>query len=69
MTTLEKEDRPKRTNAKYTWAFTINEDQCVWMRARVVNFKLCNNTYDCADCAFDKAMSEAWKPARDLGGT
>jgi len=40
--------------------FSIEEDFCVWMRARVINFKLCDRTYDCLNCAFDKAMSEAW---------
>jgi hypothetical protein len=67
--TTRKKDQTKIPGVKYARAVTINEDQCVWMRARVVNFKLCNNTYDCADCAFDKAMSEAWKPSRDLGST
>ncbi len=65
--TTRKKDLDKKPEAKYARAFAINDNQCVWMRARVVNFKLCNNTYDCADCAFDKAMSEAWKPLRDLG--
>ena len=65
----QKKNRPKRPEAKYARAFDIDEEQCVWMRAKVVNFKLCNNMYDCAHCAFDKAMSEAWKPSRDLGNT
>jgi glycine cleavage system H lipoate-binding protein len=30
---------------------------CVWMKAGVINFKLCDNAYDCLTCAFDKAMS------------
>ncbi len=33
------------------------ENQCVWMKAGVVNFKLCENGYDCTTCPFDKAMS------------
>ncbi len=36
------------------------ENECVWMKARVVNFKLCDKAYDCDDCAFDKAMRAAW---------
>lgn len=36
------------------------EDICVWMRAKVVNFKLCSHTYDCATCPFDAAMRKAW---------
>ncbi|MGQ9484140.1 MAG: glycine cleavage system protein H [Desulfosoma sp.] len=31
---------------------------CVWMKAGVINFKLCDNAYDCLTCAFDKAMSQ-----------
>ncbi|MGO9019052.1 MAG: hypothetical protein ACLQVJ_11955 [Syntrophobacteraceae bacterium] len=30
------------------------------MRAKVVNFKLCDREYDCAECHFDKAMKTAW---------
>jgi glycine cleavage system H lipoate-binding protein len=37
--------------------FPILENQCVWMKAGVVNFKLCENAYDCTSCPFDKAMS------------
>ncbi len=33
------------------------ESQCVWMKAGVVNFKTCENAFDCTSCAFDKAMS------------
>jgi glycine cleavage system H lipoate-binding protein len=34
------------------------EDKCIWMEARVIDFKLCNNNYNCFTCAFDKAMKE-----------
>ena len=37
--------------------FSMTENQCVWMKAGVVNFKLCENAYDCTTCAFDKAIS------------
>lgn len=33
---------------------------CVWMRAGVVNFKLCDGAYNCLACSFDRAMREAW---------
>ncbi|SFM64401.1 glycine cleavage system protein H [Thermodesulforhabdus norvegica] len=39
--------------------FGIKEEQCVWMKAGVVNFKICHNGYDCTTCAFDRAMREA----------
>lgn len=34
------------------------EDKCIWMEAGVLDFKLCNNNYNCHTCAFDKAMKE-----------
>jgi hypothetical protein len=36
------------------------ESLCVWMRAGVVNFKLCDGAYNCLACSFDRAMREAW---------
>ena len=41
-------------------AFGSGEKECVWMRAGVVNFKLCDREYNCAECHFDKAMKIAW---------
>ena len=34
------------------------EEQCIWMEARVIDFKLCNNYFNCHTCAFDRAMKE-----------
>lgn len=42
--------------------FNILEDECVWARAGVVNFKRCGNGYDCNTCQFDKAMFQATQP-------
>lgn len=36
----------------------MTENQCVWMKAGVVNFKTCENAFDCTSCAFDKAISK-----------
>lgn len=36
---------------------SMTENQCVWMKAGVVNFKICDNAFDCTSCAFDKAIS------------
>ena len=36
--------------------FSMTENQCVWMKAGVVNFKVCENAFDCTSCAFDKAI-------------
>ncbi len=37
--------------------FSTTETQCVWMKTGIVNFKICDNAFDCTTCAFDKAMS------------
>ena len=36
--------------------FSISQDQCVWMKAGAVNFKICENAFDCTSCAFDKEI-------------
>ncbi len=36
------------------------EMPCVWMKAGVINFKLCDSAGNCLECDFDKAMHEAW---------
>lgn len=30
--------------------------KCVWMLAKVVDYKLCDQAYDCEQCAFDQVM-------------
>jgi hypothetical protein len=32
---------------------------CIWMEAGVIDFKICNKDFDCANCELDRAMSEA----------
>jgi glycine cleavage system H lipoate-binding protein len=39
--------------------FQVVEDECIWMKAGVVNFRLCDNAYDCYNCPFDKGMKKA----------
>jgi glycine cleavage system H lipoate-binding protein len=39
--------------------FQVMESQCVWMKAGVVNFKLCDRDYDCGHCSFDQVMRNA----------
>ena len=36
---------------------SMSENQCVWAKAGVVNFKICENAFDCTSCAFDKGIS------------
>ena len=47
--------------------FRILENECIWMRAGIVSFRLCDKDYDCLDCKFDLSMRqamEAQSPAR-----
>ena len=50
-------DKKKRPDVRSSGS---KEQECIWMEAGVVNFKLCDYAYDCLNCPFDKAMSEAW---------
>ncbi|MBU0985766.1 MAG: glycine cleavage system protein H [Proteobacteria bacterium] len=36
--------------------FQVVEDECIWMKAGVVNFRLCDNAFDCYNCPFDRGM-------------
>ncbi|HXK60113.1 MAG TPA: hypothetical protein PLP42_09480 [Acidobacteriota bacterium] len=33
--------------------------ECVWMMARVVDFKLCDREYECEDCWFDRGIRQS----------
>ncbi|ABK18483.1 glycine cleavage system protein H [Syntrophobacter fumaroxidans] len=48
---------PKSSGDRGVRIFSITENQCIWMKAGIVNYKLCQNAYDCTSCPFDKAMS------------
>jgi glycine cleavage system H lipoate-binding protein len=39
--------------------YYLSENKCVWMRAGIINFKLCDYDYDCYHCPFDQAMKNA----------
>jgi len=39
--------------------FQVLENECIWMKAGVVNFRICDCAYDCNICAFDKGMRRA----------
>lgn len=55
----------KRKEKKTIKAFQIVENECIWMKAGVVNFKLCENAYDCNTCPFDKSMQIAMGKKKD----
>ena len=42
-------------------AYNIMQDQCIWMKAGVINYRICDNGFNCNSCAFDKAMCRAMK--------
>ena len=39
--------------------FQVLEDECIWMKAGVINFRRCDNNFDCNTCPFDKGMRKA----------
>lgn len=54
---------PPTTNTSSTKqrivGFDIMEDRCIWMKAGVVNYRICDNAFDCNTCGFDRAMRKA----------
>ena len=49
----------KKGKKKRVLVFRIVEDECIWMKAGVVNFRLCENAFDCYNCPFDQGMQRA----------
>lgn len=41
--------------------FQVLEDECIWMKVGIVNFRLCDNDYNCYNCPFDQGMRKAMK--------
>lgn len=39
--------------------FDILEDRCIWMKAGVINYRICDNAFDCNTCAFNRAIRRA----------
>ncbi|BBO78700.1 hypothetical protein DSCW_61170 [Desulfosarcina widdelii] len=62
-------NRNKKTVSpkKRVVGFNILEDQCIWMKAGVINYRICDNAFDCNTCAFNKAIRRAMQidPAVD----
>ena len=61
---LKSIEKPKKNAIK---GFRVVENECIWMKAGVVNFKLCDNNYNCFHCAFDKGMQKTLN-SRKTGG-
>ncbi|MCP4022988.1 MAG: glycine cleavage system protein H [Desulfobacteraceae bacterium] len=47
--------------------FQVLEDECIWMKAGIVNFRLCDNAYDCQACPFDKGLQKSLSSGRRQG--
>jgi glycine cleavage system H lipoate-binding protein len=45
--------------------FSLTDNQCIWMKAGIINLKLCDNAYDCLSCPFDKAMARSLEKKGD----
>jgi glycine cleavage system H lipoate-binding protein len=41
-----------------TETLSNSKKHCLWMEAGVIDYKVCNNNYDCINCEFDRAMTE-----------
>lgn len=50
--------RPSRKK-KRVCGFNVVEDACIWMKAGVINFRSCDNDFDCGSCPFDRGMRKA----------
>ncbi len=50
---------PQRRGKKGVVGFQVLEEECIWMKAGVVNFRRCDNAYDCFNCSFDRGMRKA----------
>jgi glycine cleavage system H lipoate-binding protein len=46
--------RPRRIEG-----FQVLENECIWMKAGVINYRLCDHAYDCNNCPFDTGMRKA----------
>lgn len=49
----------KKEKKKRVLGFKVEEDRCIWMKAGIINFRLCDNDFDCYHCPFDSGMQRA----------
>ncbi len=57
MNTLSFGENPQAK--KRVQGFQVLEDECIWMKAGVINFRKCDNNFDCNTCPFDNGMRKA----------
>ena len=57
---MRQKEKPKKpVQKKRLVGFRVVEEECIWMKAGVVNYRLCDNVYDCYNCPFDRGMQRA----------
>ena len=56
--------KDQKGKKKRVMGFQVVEDECIWMKAGIVNFRLCDNAYDCYNCPFDKGMRRTMESGR-----
>ena len=39
--------------------FLVRDNECIWMKAGVINYRICDHAYDCYHCPFDTGMRKA----------
>lgn len=49
----------KKGKKKRVQGFQVLEDECIWMKSGVINYRQCDNDFDCNSCPFDKSMRKA----------
>ena len=49
----------KKKNPRRVIGFQVVENECIWMKAGVVNLRTCDNAYDCNSCPFDRGIRRA----------
>ncbi len=61
-----RKNQQKSKTQKRVIGFQVVEDECIWMKAGVVNFRACDNAYDCNSCPFDKGIRRAMGLSNDF---
>ena len=54
-----KDARAVSRNPRRILGFQVLENECLWMKAGVINFRNCDQAYNCNHCAFDTSMRKA----------
>jgi len=65
---MDKDFKEKQRQKKRIIGFQVVEDECIWMKAGIVNFRLCDNAFDCYNCPFDKGMQRSMGSGGKIDG-